>query len=62
LVLFYAIADELHQRFVPSRSALWSDSLLDFFGGGCAVVLLYARSRAKACDLPPVVVSDPYGN
>lgn len=62
LVLLYAIADEVHQQFVPSRSAAWSDSLLDFFGGCCAVALLYARYRTKACALPPVVVSDPYGN
>lgn len=62
VVLLYAIADEVHQQFVPSRSAVWSDSLLDFFGGCCAVALLYARYRTKACALPPVAVSDPYGN
>jgi VanZ family protein len=61
-VLLFAVADELHQRFVPSRSAAWSDSVLDFFGGCCAVALLYARHRTKADALTPVVVSDPYGN
>jgi len=62
VVLLYSVADEVHQRFVPSRSGAWSDSLLDFFGGCCAVALLYARHRTKAGALTPVAVSDPYGN
>jgi VanZ family protein len=62
VVLLYSVADEVHQHFVPSRSGVWSDSLLDFFGGCCAVALLYARHRARANALTPVVVSDPYGN
>jgi len=62
LVLMYGVADEMHQRFVPSRSGAWSDSLLDFFGGCCAVALLYARYRTKPDSLTPVAVSDPYGN
>lgn len=46
LVLFYALSDELHQAFVPSRSALFSDSLLDFLGGSCAVLWKYlSRNR-----------------
>lgn len=62
VVLLYSVADEVHQRFVPSRSGAWSDSLLDFFGGCCAVASLYARHRTKAGALTPVTVSDPYGN
>lgn len=62
LVLLYAIADEVHQMFVPSRSPAWADSLLDFVGGCCAVGLLYARHRTRADSLTPVAVSDPYGN
>lgn len=62
VVLLYSVADEVHQRFVPSRSGAWADSLLDFFGGCCAVGLLYARHRTQAGPLTPVVVSDPYGN
>ncbi|MCI0623066.1 MAG: VanZ family protein [Acidobacteria bacterium] len=63
LVLLYSVADEIHQRFVPSRSGVWSDSLLDFFGGFCAIALLYARHRSKpdalarvssACDVSGV--------
>jgi VanZ family protein len=62
LVLLYAIADEVHQSFVPSRSGAWGDSLLDFFGGCCAVALLYVRYRTKPRGLTPVPVSEPYGN
>ena len=61
-VLVYSVADEVHQRFVPSRSSAWSDSLLDFFGGCCSVALLYARSRTKTGALAPAAVSEPYGN
>jgi len=62
LVLLYSVADEVHQRFVPSRTGVWSDSLLDFFAGCCAVALLYARYRTKTGALTPVGVSDPYAN
>jgi VanZ family protein len=62
LVLLYAIADEVHQFFVPTRSASWADSLLDFFGGFCAIALLYVLHRNKVRALAPVAVSDPYGN
>src|SRR5437867_350688 len=43
LVLFYALSDELHQVFVPSRTADFRDSMLDFFGGSCAVLWKYLR-------------------
>lgn len=62
IVLLYSVADEMHQSFVPSRSGAWSDSLLDLFGGCCAVALLYARHRTKPGELSPVAVSDRYGN
>jgi len=47
LVLVYAFSDELHQLWVPSRSAHLSDSLLDFFGGSCGVFwkCLHDRDR-----------------
>jgi len=37
LVLLYALGDEFHQVFVPSRSASLADSMINFFGGVCAV-------------------------
>lgn len=42
-VLLYAVSDELHQAFVPSRTAAVNDVLLDFFGGVCGVLWMYAR-------------------
>jgi VanZ family protein len=49
LVLIYAVADELHQAFVPSRSALVDDVLVDFFGGGCGILWMYTlRKRPGA--------------
>jgi VanZ family protein len=43
LVLVYALVDELHQAFVPTRSARLADSLINFFGGICAVGWRYLR-------------------
>jgi VanZ family protein len=37
LVLLYALGDEFHQVFVPSRSARLADSMINFLGGLCAV-------------------------
>jgi VanZ family protein len=47
-IFLYSIADEVHQAFVPSRTGVWQDSLLDFLGGACAVVYLYIRHRRGA--------------
>lgn len=47
VVFLYALADELHQAFVPSRGANLKDSFLDFLGGSCALALLYLRYRAQ---------------
>lgn len=49
LVLSYAASDELHQAFVPTRSALVADVLVDFFGGACGVLWMYTlRKRSNA--------------
>jgi VanZ family protein len=45
LVLLYAASDELHQAFVPSRSALFADVLIDFLGGVFGVVWMYTLSK-----------------
>ena len=39
-VFLYAITDEFHQYFVPSRMASFTDVLLDTFGGLCGVFFL----------------------
>jgi VanZ family protein len=37
-VLMYAISDELHQSFVPSRTASVGDVMIDVFGGICGTL------------------------
>jgi VanZ family protein len=37
IIFLYAISDELHQAFVPSRTASFADVLLDSFGGLSAI-------------------------
>jgi VanZ family protein len=45
VVLIWALLDEFHQVFVPSRSASIKDSLLDFAGGFSAILLMGVRTR-----------------
>jgi VanZ family protein len=40
LVVFYALIDEYHQSFVPSRTASVLDSLIDMAGGITALILV----------------------
>ena len=46
LIVVYALVDEYHQSFVPSRTASFSDSLIDMAGGLTA--LLVVRKWAAA--------------
>ena len=46
LVAVYALLDEYHQSFVPSRTASIFDSLIDMAGG--LTVLIFIRSRKDA--------------
>ena len=46
LVVVYALLDEYHQSFVPSRTASICDSLIDMAGG--LTVLIFIRSRKDA--------------
>jgi VanZ family protein len=41
LVFLYAASDELHQVFVPGRTALISDVLIDSSGGAIGLILLW---------------------
>jgi VanZ family protein len=41
LVLLYAGSDEIHQVFVPSRTALTSDVFIDTSGGAIGLLLLW---------------------
>ena len=47
LVIAYALSDEFHQSFVPSRTASIYDSLIDSAGGLTALVLVARRKQKK---------------
>jgi len=47
IIGLYAGADEIHQLYVISRTGSFKDSLLDFFGGTCAVLILYVQSKNR---------------
>jgi len=50
LVIVYALGDEFHQSFVPSRTASIYDSLIDGFGGLTALCITAHRRRATKTD------------
>ncbi len=45
LVFLYAVTDEFHQIFVPTRTAMVSDVFIDTAGGAAALLLLWAFGR-----------------
>ena len=45
LVVVYALLDEFHQSFVPSRSASIFDSLIDIAGGSIALICVLTLKR-----------------
>jgi VanZ family protein len=47
LTALYAVSDEFHQAFVPSRTASIADVLLDIFGGICGTLWFHRRNRCK---------------
>ena len=46
LIIVYALLDEYHQSFVPSRTASIFDSLIDMSGGITALIFI-SRKAAK---------------
>ena len=48
LVVVYALLDEYHQTFVPSRTPSIYDSLIDMAGGLTALVFIRSRKGGKA--------------
>ena len=46
LVVVYALLDEYHQSFVPSRTASIFDSLIDMSGGLMALIIVWKRTAA----------------
>ena len=47
LVVAYALLDEYHQSFVPSRTGSVYDSFIDMAGGLTALLLLLRHNRAR---------------
>lgn len=45
IVFLYAASDEFHQSFVPGRTALFSDVLIDTTGGAVGLMLLYLGGK-----------------
>ena len=45
LVLLYAASDELHQVFVPTRTAHFTDVLIDTSGGAIGLLLLWMAGK-----------------
>jgi VanZ family protein len=45
VVFAYAASDELHQAFVPARTPMISDVLIDTCGGAVALTLLWLRQK-----------------
>jgi VanZ family protein len=45
VAVFYAMSDEWHQSFVPGRSALFSDVLIDSTGAAIAALIWYGRLK-----------------
>jgi VanZ family protein len=47
LVVVYALLDEYHQSFVPSRTGTIYDSLIDIAGGFAALLLVRRHDRSS---------------
>lgn len=47
IVFLYAASDELHQVFVPTRTALISDVFIDTSGGAVALLALWLFGRCR---------------
>jgi VanZ family protein len=48
VVLLYALSDEFHQVFVPSRTASLADVGIDWFAGICGILWTYLCSKGKS--------------
>ena len=47
LIVVYALLDEYHQSFVPSRTASIYDSLIDISAGLTALIIVWKRTAAN---------------
>ena len=54
LIMAYALLDEYHQSFVPSRTASIYDSLIDMTGGLTALIIVWRRGWFASASKSPV--------
>jgi len=54
LIVVYALVDEYHQSFVPSRTGSIYDSLIDMTGGFIALVIVWRRDWFRRASNSPV--------
>ncbi len=54
LVVVYALLDEYHQSFVPSRTGTIYDSLIDIAGGFAALIIVKRRDWFRRASNSPV--------
>ena len=54
LVVVYALVDEYHQSFVPSRTGTIYDSLIDIVGGFAALIVVKRRDWFRRASNSPV--------
>ena len=47
LIVVYALLDEYHQSFVPSRTASIFDSMIDMTGGLIALIIVWKRTATN---------------
>ena len=52
IVVVYALMDEYHQSFVPTRTASIFDSLIDIAGGLTALIFIHWWTGRKAVRSP----------
>jgi VanZ family protein len=54
LIIAYALIDEYHQSFVPSRTASVYDSFIDMTGGLTALIITWRRQWFRRASNSPV--------
>ena len=54
LIIVYALLDEYHQAFVPSRTGTIYDSLIDIAGGFAALLIVRRRDWFRRASNSPV--------
>lgn len=50
VVFFYAATDEFHQIYVPTRTPLISDVLIDTSGGALGILMLWLLRKIFCCS------------